>query len=102
LNVQAIFLPGLKNYFLKIRIAPFPPGYKDRHAVSTRSAQVFKQMSTNDSTSDPDEPKVSASAIVCEFTTYKLPFGKGRMILDPEAGVIYFIICFLPYGFLSR
>ena len=59
-------------------------------------------MSTNDSTSDPDEPKVSASAIVCEFTTYKLPFGKGRMILDPEAGVIYFKKCFVPYGFLTR
>ena len=59
-------------------------------------------MSTNDSTSDPDEPKVSASAIVCEFTTYKLSFGKGRMILDPEAGVIYFKKCFVPYGFLTR
>ena len=66
-------------------------------------------MSTNDSTSDPDEPKVSASAIVCEFPT--LPsgvkwlesfFGKSRMILDPEAGVIYFKKCFVPYGFLTR
>ena len=73
-----------------------------RKPAPTRSAQVFKQMSTNDSTSDPDEPKVSASAIVCEFTTYKLPFGKGRMILDPEAGVIYFKKCFVPYGFLTR
>ena len=59
-------------------------------------------MSTNDSTSDPDEPKVSCNAIVCEFTTYKWLFGKGRMILDPEAGVIYFKKCFLPYGFLTR
>jgi len=58
--------------------------------------------SNNDPASDPDEPKVSASAIVCEFTIYKLPFGKGRMILDPEAGVIYFKKCFVPYGFLTR
>ena len=63
---------------------------KEKPSAPTRAPQGFRQMSNNDPASDTDEPKVSASAIVCEFTTYKLPFGKGRMILDPEAGVIYF------------
>ena len=82
---------------------------KEKLSAPTRAPQGFKQMSNNDPASDTDEPKVSASAIVCEFPT--LPsgvkwlesfFGKSRMILDPEAGVIYFKKCFVPYGFLTR
>ena len=65
--------------------------------------------SNNDQPSDPDEPKFSASAVACEFPTFPCEllwlqsfFGKSKMILDPEAGVIYFKNCFVPYGFLTR
>ena len=84
---------------------------KEKPSAPTRAPQGFKQMSNNDPASDTDEPKVSASAIVCEFPTlpfgfgmrWIMPFfGKSKMILDPEAGVIYFKKCFVPYGFLTR
>ena len=65
--------------------------------------------SNNDQPSDPDEPKVTASAAACEFPTFPCEllwlqsfFGKSKMILDPEAGVIHFKNCFVPYGFLTR
>ncbi len=65
--------------------------------------------SNNDQPSDPDEPKFSASAVACEFPIFPCEllwlqsfFGKSKMILDPEAGVIYFKNCFVPYGFLTR
>ncbi len=82
---------------------------KEKPSAPTRAPQGFRQMSNNDPASDPDEPKVSASAIVCEFPTVPSSekwiasfFGKSKMILDPEAGVIYFKKCFVPYGFLTR
>ena len=82
---------------------------KEKPSAPTRAPQGFRQMSNNDPASDPDEPKVSATAIVCEFTTVPSSekglasfFGKSKMILDPEAGVIYFKKCFVPYGFLTR
>ena len=84
---------------------------KEKPSAPTRAPQGFRQMSNNDSTSDPDEPKVSCNAIVCEFPTFPCDtpfkwlesfFGKSKMILDPEAGVIYFKKCFVPYGFLTR
>ena len=84
---------------------------KEKPSAPTRAPQGFRQMSNNDSTSDPDEPKVSGNAIVCEFPTFPCDtpfkwlesfFGKSKMILDPEAGVIYFKKCFVPYGFLTR
>jgi hypothetical protein len=65
--------------------------------------------SNNDQPSEPDGPKVSASAVACEFPIFPCEllwlqsfFGKSKMILDPEAGVIYFKNCFVPYGFLTR
>ena len=80
---------------------------KEKPSAPTRAPQGFRQMSNNDPASDTDEPKVSASAIVCEFPTVPSGvgssfFGKSKMILDPEAGVIYFKKCFVPYGFLTR
>ena len=84
---------------------------KEKPSAPTRAPQGFRQMSNNDPASDTDEPKVSASAIVCEFPTltfgfgmrWIMPFfGKSKMILDSEAGVIYFKKCFVPYGFLTR
>ena len=84
---------------------------KEKPSAPTRAPQGFRQMSNNDSTSDPDEPKVSCNAIVCEFPTFPCDtpfkwlesfFGKSKMILDPEAGVIYFKKCFVPYGYLPR
>ncbi|NBU73653.1 MAG: hypothetical protein EBS30_00255 [Planctomycetes bacterium] len=65
--------------------------------------------SNNDQPSDPDEPKVTASAVACEFPIFPCKllwlqsfFGKSKIILDPEVGVIYFKNCFVPYGFLTR